>query len=176
VLPDGTKVTQKSALSKDGIWPLYYAPYGGGGVLIGWMQCTNTSGIIGSGVWIVPAGSKGLYPLGLTNQLDATGSSTAAASLGARTSFNAIISGSPVLSSVTNSVTISGKTSQSADGRLKLSVNLKTGLFSGTVSDPASPEVLSLQGAVLEGSGTGGGFFLNADKTLGGKVSLVPAN
>jgi len=55
-------------------------------------------------------------------------------------------------------------------------VNAKTGLFTGSVVDPNSSQKLSFQGALLEKSGIGGGFFLNADKNQGGKVSLSPAN
>jgi hypothetical protein len=174
VLPDGTKISQKSALSKDGLWPLYAAPYGGAGAFIGWMQCTNNSDITGSGVWVVPAGLNTLYPGGLTNDLDATGSSAAGS---VKSSIKAILDGPSLDSSLTNHVTIIGKTGQSADGSLKLSINLKTGLFTGSLADPNGSEALSLQGAFLEGSeSSGGGFFLSADKKQGGKITLVPAN
>jgi hypothetical protein len=116
-----------------------------------------------------------LYPQGLTNELNATGS-RASGSLGAHASVTAVISGAPLASAVTNSVIISGKNSQSADGRLKISANLKTGLFTGSVTDPNSSQTLSFQGALLEQSGIGGGFFLNTDKSQGGRVHLTPAN
>jgi hypothetical protein len=54
-------------------------------------------------------------------------------------------------------------------------VDVKNGLFTGSVIDPGSSQKLSFQGALLEKSGAGGGFFLNADKSQGGKVSLAPA-
>ena len=171
MLPDGSKVSQKSALSKDGVWPLYAAPNGGNGVFIGWMQCTNNPAITGSGVWVVPAGANGLYPNGLTNNLDATGASVTGV---VTPSIKAVLSGPSLDTTLTNRVTISGKTGQSSNA-LKLSINAKTGLFSGSMVDPSSDKVLSLQGAFLEGSESGGGFFLSADKTLGGKISLAPA-
>jgi hypothetical protein len=171
-LPDGGKVTQKSALSKDGVWPLYAAPYGGAGSLMGWLQLTNRdSDIEGSAVLVVPAGKSNLYPNGLTNDLDAAGSSITGA-IGAL-SHSTIIFGN---TSITNDVMISGKNVQSDNNTLKLSVNLKTGLFSGSVMDPDSSQKLSFQGALLEKSGIGGGFFLNADKNQGGKIYLSPAN
>jgi hypothetical protein len=55
-------------------------------------------------------------------------------------------------------------------------VDVKNGTFSGSVVDPGSNQKLSFQGALLEKSGGGGGFFLNADKNQGGKISLKPAN
>ena len=40
-LADGSKVSQSSALSKQGIWPLYASLYGGQGAIISWLQFTN---------------------------------------------------------------------------------------------------------------------------------------
>ena len=40
-LADGSKVTQKTSLSEQGIWPLYSSLYKGAGSLIGWLQVTN---------------------------------------------------------------------------------------------------------------------------------------
>ncbi len=170
VLPDGTKVSQKSSLSKNGIWPLFAAPYNGAGSFLGWMYCTNGSDITGSGLWIVPAGQNKLYPQGLTNRLDAIGSGVSGAT---PFSATAVLSG-PSLS-ITNIVTIVGKSGQSHDGTVKLSVNAKTGLFTGSVTQPGS-QALSVQGAFLEKSGIGGGFFLNAAQNQGGKIYLAPAN
>lgn len=175
MLPDGAKVTQKSALSKGGIWPLYCAPYGGAGTFIGWMQCTNGPDITGSGVWVAPAGATGLYPAGLTNQLDATGSGTIG-SLGAHSQMTAVLSGGSLSASITNNITVLGKMNQNADGTLKLSVNVKSGLFSGSVTDSNSSQQFSFEGAFLEKSGVGGGFFLNANGDQGGKFCLTPAN
>jgi hypothetical protein len=73
-LADNTKVSGKSTLSKDGLWPIYSSLYGGNGSLIGWLQITNgNSHLGGSAIWIMPAGQT-TYPNGLTNQLDASGS------------------------------------------------------------------------------------------------------
>ena len=175
VLPDGGNVSQKSALSANGVWPLYSSTYSGKGSLIGWLQLTNgSSDIGGSAVWIVPANQSSLYRNGLTNELDASGSDVVAPPAGTR---KTIILSSPQLASpLTNNVTISGKSGQSGNNSLTLSVDAKNGLFSGSVLDPNSNERLSFQGALLEKSGMGGGFFLNPNKDQGGKVSLAPAN
>jgi hypothetical protein len=171
MLPDGSKVSQKSALSKDGVWPMYAAPYSGAGTFIGWMQCTNNPDLVGSGVWVAPAGANKLYPNGLTNELDATGSGVTGS---LSPSVKTILSGTSLVSTLTNRVTISGKTGQSSNS-LKLSINSKTGVFTGSMVDPNSSLVLSLQGTFLEGSGSsGGGFFLSADKKQGGKITLAP--
>jgi hypothetical protein len=175
VLPDGLKISQKSALSKGGIWPMYSSLYGGSGALIGWLQVTNgDTEIGGSAVWIVPANQNALYPNGLTNKLNATGSSvdnSAAPSQGM-----VVLSGPQLSAPLTNHVTISGKTGQNSDKSMTLSMDVKNGLFNGQLIDSNSGQTLSFQGALLEKSGTGGGFFLNANKDQGGKVSLAPAN
>jgi hypothetical protein len=175
VLPDGVKVSQKSVLSKGGIWPLYSSLYGGSGSLIGWLQVTNgNSDIGGSAVWIVPANQSALFKNGLTNELKAAGSSLANPS--AASSSTIILSAPQFASPLTNNVIISGKSGQSQDNSLTLSLDVKNGLFSGSVVDPNSSQTLSFQGALLEKSGTGGGFFLNANRDQGGKVYLAPAN
>jgi hypothetical protein len=175
VLPDGGKVSEKSVLSKDGVWPLYSSLYGGNGALIGWLQLSNTtSDIGGSTVWVLPAAQNALYPNGLTNELNASGSEITS-SVGA-SQKTLILSGSALSAPITNSVTISGKTGQSGNNTLTLSVDVKNGLFNGSVVDPNSGQKLSFQGALLEKSGIGGGFFLNANKDQGGKAYLAPAN
>jgi hypothetical protein len=162
-------------LSKNGIWPLYSSLYGGSGSLIGWLQVTNgNSDIGGSAVWIVPANQSALFKNGLTNELKAAGSSLANPS--AASSSTIILSAPQFASPLTNNVIISGKSGQSQDNSLTLSLDVKNGLFSGSVVDPNSSQTLSFQGALLEKSGTGGGFFLNANRDQGGKVYLAPAN
>lgn len=173
VLPDGVKLSQKSALSGNGIWPVYSSLYGGSGVFIGWMQFTNQPGseISGTAVWVMPPG-HGLYPPGLTNRIDAVGSSV----VGTVGSVHAavILSGGALDQSLTNTVTIFGKMIEGSNRAWKMTVNPQTGLFNGSVTEPNSGQKLSFQGAFLERSGTGGGFFLNADQS--GKVYFGPAN
>jgi hypothetical protein len=171
-LPDGVKVSQKSALSKDGVWPVYSSLYGGAGSFIGWMQCTNdnsSTNIEGSAVWILPPGKESVYPGGLTNVLDAVGSSIGAL----LPAHKLVLSGGALDSSLTSHIMVVGKSVSSSDNSgLKMSFNPSTGLFSGSLMN--NGQKLSFQGAVLEKSGIGGGFFLNADQS--GKVYFGPAN
>lgn len=172
-LPDGVKITQKSALSKAGVWPVYASLYGGNGVFIGWMQCTNQSDVEGSAVWEMPGGAGGLYSNGLTNQLNAAGSRIQG-SIPASGHYALILSGAGLGTSSTNTFGVFGKKVQSSNSGLKLSVNPQTGLFSGSLIVPSSNQKLSFQGALLEKSAIGGGFFLNADQS--GQVYFGPAN
>ena len=74
-LADGTTVSQNSAVSDQGMWPLFSSLYGGAGSVISWLQFTTNSQLGGSVVWIRPAAPKAkLYPEGFTNELKAAGS------------------------------------------------------------------------------------------------------
>ena len=71
-LADGSKVSQQTAISKEGIWPLYAAPYAGRGLTLGWVQL-NTNDLNGQFVWVKPGGLPGkVYPSGFTNQVQVT--------------------------------------------------------------------------------------------------------
>jgi len=174
-LPDGTKFTQKSALSRNGSWPVYASLYNGAGVFIGWLQCTNQIQVAGTAVWEIPARASGLYPGGLTNQINVAGSRIQG-SVGLNGKHAAVLSlsGAGIPSSLTSQLEVFGNSVLTSDNALKLSLNLQTGLFSGTVAGSGSIPKLSFQGALLENSGIGGGFFLNAGQS--GKVSFGPAN
>src|SRR5205814_1777483 len=60
-LADGTRVAQKTTLSKSGAWPLYAEPYRNGGLVIGWMQFGSNAlaGFSGGCAW---AKSSGISP------------------------------------------------------------------------------------------------------------------
>ena len=85
-LADGTKVSQTSAVSKDGLWPLYRSIYGGGGAVISWMQFNTNlpaSDLSGQFIWIKPAGlSTKSFPAGFTNSVEAVGSAFTPATAG----------------------------------------------------------------------------------------------
>jgi hypothetical protein len=60
VLGDGTKVTQKTFVSKTGQWPLYLSLYSGQGALFGWLSFTNAAAGDLNGLvnWSKPALAK----------------------------------------------------------------------------------------------------------------------
>src|SRR5207253_992298 len=74
VLADGTKVSQKTMLSKDGVWPLYVPLYNGGGSLLSWIKFDDGAAG-GPVVWLKPRGAlTKYYPAGFTNAVLAVGS------------------------------------------------------------------------------------------------------
>jgi hypothetical protein len=172
-LADGTKVTQKTALSKNGIWPFYSSLYSGAGSLIGWIQFTNRVGddLNGTVLWILPPNSRAQYPAGFTNELEAVGSRLTGA-FGFANGLN-ILSGGILDSVVTNHVVVSGNKLVSQNANLTISANPGSGLFKGSFFDSVSGQSILFQGALLEKSGFGTGFFLSPNQS--GKVYLGSA-
>jgi hypothetical protein len=179
VLADGTKVTQKADLLANGQWPFYVSLYKGNGSILGWLT-VNTGGtndISGNVDWfkLALAGGK-FYPAGFTLGTNALGSAYV------------FTSGNPVLnvpdgqlwlangnlaSSFTNGIAIdSASKVTSPNSSVKVTITTSTGLFKGTVVDPASNKTISINGVVLQKQNVGGGFFTGATET--GRVFLGP--
>ena len=179
-LADGTRITQKSTLSKQGIWPFYTALYGGRGVVASWMQFGTNAELAGQLLWLKSVGaSVKSYPGGFTNSVEAAGSRYNQTKSGTYppTAGNAqlILQGGGLNQPLTNAVimTLDGKVSASASSKLKLNLNRSTGLFQGTALHPQTQKTLSFQGVLLPTSDFGAGFFLN--NNLSGEIYLSPA-
>ena len=179
-LPDGTKSNQKTTLSQDGSWPMYAAPYKGGGVVIGWMQFSNSAsdGFTGQCVWVKPVGAASPYSGGLTNTVTILGSNYKAPPLAYR-SFGAsqiIFNDGGLASAITNSVMwgLNNKLINQGPAKMSLSLTTATGLFKGTVVDPASGKSVPFQGVLYEKDNVGLGYFPAGDQS--GTVSLAPNN
>jgi hypothetical protein len=176
VLADGTKVSQKSALSKQGIWPLYASVYGGAGVVMSWVEFGNQSQSDMSGqlVWLKPAGAVGLgYAGGFTNEVNASGSRYHAPAAGKRVmglnhgNGSVVLSGGGLGSELSTSISLASnnKVSAPASARLSLSITPSTGLFKGTAVNPSTGKPMTFQGALFEKGQIGIGYFLNGDKS-----------
>jgi len=76
LLSDGTVVSQASAISTNGYWPLYIPLYAGKGELLGWINFTNqpASRFNGTVSWIKTSASGSYYTNGFTNSVTALGS------------------------------------------------------------------------------------------------------
>jgi hypothetical protein len=176
-LSDGTKVTQKAVLSKDLLWPLYVNLYGGSGVILSWVQFADqpASDLSGSLIWSKakssPATTK-FYSGGFTNKVQLSGSVAATAPTGLQ---NVVFSGGGLTGSITNQVTIGAKGSISGPkvNKFKLTIAGSSGLFKGTIGNPVTGKTLTFQGALLQKSPTGAGFFLGTGQS--GEVDITPA-
>jgi hypothetical protein len=176
-LADGTKASQKTSLSKQGIWPLYAALYGGSGSILSWMQITNQpdSDLGGQLIWLKPSGAAGKsYPHGFTNDVEAAGSAYTHASAAGRV-LDVVFSGGGLHDPFTNSISLglNNKMAGQRSNKLSLSIAPSTGLFKGSALNQETGKNLQFQGVILEKGGPGAGFFMNADQS--GQVLLNPA-
>lgn len=180
VLPDGTKLSAATTLSKSGLWPLYAQPYKNGGMTIGWMQFGNSAsdGFTGPCAWTKPSGASQLYINGATNGVTINGSLYKAPPVAFHNFGHSqiILSGGGLSASITNNVTwgLDNKIvpGQGSSG-LKVSLNSASGLFQGTVATGSGKgKTVSFQGVLFEKSNAGLGLFLGTEQS--GTVSFVP--
>ena len=182
-LADGTKLARAVPLSKDGLWPLYASLYTGKGVVLGWLMFTNGSDADLSGrvSWIKqPLAPGRFYPNGFTSESLAVGSTyhpPNSATSGIVTFTNGVVAlrGGDITASFSNHVRIgaNSRVTNLGTNRLTLTFYLRTGLWTGAVIDPASGRRLTMNGAVMQRSDAGIGFFLGL--TASGQVLLRQA-
>jgi hypothetical protein len=177
VLPDGTKMSESTTLAKDGSWPLYAAPYKGGGVAIGWMKFGTlpADGFDGQAVWMKPAGASAVYPQGLGSGVNVIGSLFKLPHAFGNSQL--ILNGGGLSSAITNSVMwgFNNKITSTSGNALKLTVNPATGLFQGTVAVGSGKGAsVPFQGVLFQKNDVGLGLFLGSDQS--GTVSFAPNN
>jgi hypothetical protein len=177
-LPDGTKLSEKTALSKTGVWPLYAAPYTGKGIVIGWIQFTGavSNGFSGQCAWTKPSGSTAPYSGGLTNAISVSGSNYKQPPVAFRAfgGSQVVFTGGGLSAPITNSVNWGpdNKIGNLSLNKLSLSVTPTTGLFKGTVVDPSTGKTVQFQGVLFEKGNVGLGYFSGGNQS--GTVSFAP--
>jgi hypothetical protein len=179
-LSDGTKVSQSSGISVDGIWPLYGSLYGGKGAVMAWMQFVTNGGLGGELVWIKPSTVKSKsYREGFTNDVDTAGSAYVKTSSSKRlldwtNSFGyVVLSGGGLSEPLTNSFKLEDRDRVTVTDAKSLSLNINSalGLFSGKMLDENGQRVPF--SGVLWPDGVGLGFFTTTNQS--GEASLAPA-
>jgi hypothetical protein len=180
-LADGSKVTQKSTLSGEGIWPLYASLYSGKGCVLGWIQITNDT-VGGDVIWIKPTdASAKYYPSGFTNLIHSVGSAYHKPAAGARVldwndglgQFS--VSGGGLSGAWTNDIRLelNNRVTTLSGPKLTLSITTSSGIFRGTFVDPDSNKPEPFQGVLFQESNVGIGYFLGSDRS--GEIRLGPA-
>jgi len=180
-LSDGSKVSQTSPFSSEGIWPLYSSLYGGKGSILGWIQFTN-GGLTGEVIWMKSAGLSmpHSYVGGFTNEVWASGSLYSAPPPNTRLSGWSEGTGSITfdgagISGFTHplSLDVHNRVSSPATNGLSLTLSTSSGLFSGSALNPETGKRVPFSGVLLKQDSTFGvGFFLNTN--LSGEVYLSP--
>jgi hypothetical protein len=179
-LADGTKVSQKANLLANGQWPFYVSLYSGNGSIFGWLTFSNGVGSDINGLvdWfkIVPASGK-FYPAGFTNSTEAIGSSylfTKGVPVLNFSTGQVWLANGNLADSITNQVTLgsTSKVTNQSPNVLKMTITTSSGLFKGSVVNPATSKAITINGVVLQKQNFGGGFFLGTNQT--GRVFFGP--
>jgi hypothetical protein len=176
-LADNTPVTDSSTLSADGRWPLYVSLYSGGGQILGWIQFGDTGGqdLGGMVSWIKQPNAKAkFYPNGFNIETNATGSAYSSA-MSPVTGFSAgqtTLIGGNLSGTIVNDIAVGSdnKVTNLSTNKLTLTITTKTGLFKGSVVDPATGKTIKYNGVLFQKDGTGSGAFFGTDQS--GKVVI----
>ena len=179
-LADGTVMTQRAPLSKEGHWPLYVSLYGGKGSILSWVTFTNSTNVGGRLNWNKPAlATSKYYRDGFSIESMLTGSaySPPVSATDRILSFsNGVVvwSGGNLSQPMTNNVVISpnNKVTLPASGKTVLTIAPATGLLRGSVSDATTGKLFLFKGALLKGWDSGAGYFLGTNQS--GRVTLLP--
>jgi len=184
-LGDGTKISPVTFLSASGQWPFYSSLYSGKGSILGWLTFSSETNTDISGLldWFkLPQAAAKFYPAGFAFQSEAQGSIYSP-------NYNATTNGSPVLNftngqvvlaggnlsqSITNEVLLAGnnRVTNQSNNKLSLTITTSSGLFQGSVVDPATSKSIPFSGAVLQKQNIGNGIFLGTNQT--GRVLFGP--
>ncbi|MEO7677932.1 MAG: hypothetical protein ABIV39_14330, partial [Verrucomicrobiota bacterium] len=177
-LADGTKISQGTVVSREGLWPAYVGLYAGKGSLISWLAFTNRpiDDINGWLSWIKPSDVKArLYPAGFTNDCMAIGS------------IYLPLAGRPILNFTRATIAFEGqdvfwnsalalgsnnRVTNLSSNRLTMSFSLRTGMFLGNAADALSPKSLAFKGVVLQKMNAGSGFLLGTNRSS--RVMITP--
>jgi len=180
-LGDGTRITQKAFIAKNGQWPFFAAPYSKHGLIFGWLtfDMNNASnGPTGNLTWMKSAvATSKFYPLGFDfeDSLE-TASSLYVLPTGAPiftwTSGIAVLQGAGLSQSVTNPFTIGANNKVTGSNGMKLTFTPASGTFTGSVVDPDTGKPLTISGIALQSDDAGFGKFTTTNQT--GSVLLLP--
>jgi cyclophilin family peptidyl-prolyl cis-trans isomerase len=178
-LSDGTKVSQKTSLSKIGQWPFYIPLYRGKGALVSWLTfdtnavMTDFSGILN---WFKQTQTAKYFPGGFTNETVIAGSrfTKPGPTNWVINLTNAVVAftNGNLSADFTNTITVDakGKMINESTNKLSLSASKSSGTFSGSATPPAGGKAVSFKGAVLQKQTNGFGFFLGTNAS--GRVSI----
>lgn len=179
-LADGTKISQRSAVSEEGVLPLYAAPYSGRGIVLSWVQFAEFK-LDGGLVWIKSKTALGRnYPRGFTNVVEVAGSRFNQPLPGAAMldwgdgRGELVLSGAGLSTPMTNSIWLDPRNRivSLGNARLSLSIGKKTGAFKGTARESRTGRSFTVQGVLSQRENLGTGFFLN--NGVSGPLYLTP--
>jgi Divergent InlB B-repeat domain/Fibronectin type III domain len=177
-LGDGTAFTSSSVVASQGQWPFYVALYGGKGSILGWLSFATNGDVNGQIDWFkTPEATAKFYPGGFDFGAEIIGSPykyTNGLPVLGFTDGDGLLSltDGDLSESITNQVVL-GAMPATESFTNKLSVLNSTGMFHGSVINPATRKPIALRGIVLQNQNFGAGCFLGTNQS--GSVYLSPA-
>jgi uncharacterized repeat protein (TIGR01451 family) len=181
-LADGTVLAQNTALSKNGEWPVGISLYGGGGLLIGWLQFGDdgTNDLSGTLRWMKPVRpTSRLYKAGFNVSSDVMGSHYVVP-IGTAKMLNitdgVVILNGGNLPDSSNPVTF-GASSQlvnNGTNTLKLTFAPASGRFSGSFKEAGTTRIFAIKGAVLQRQNNGSGYAPGTNQSGGVIFQAAP--
>jgi hypothetical protein len=177
-LGDGSSVSQAGVVSGQGQWPLYVSLYGKKGSILGWLTFADqpTSDIAGAAIWTkLPQPTAKFYPAGFTSQSEVVGSLFQFAN--GVPVFNLPtgelwLNNGNLAQSFTNQFALGNNGKVTSTNRTTLTIATSSGLFRGSVVNPATMKTIPISGAVLQKQNVGAGYFLGTSES--GEVLLGP--
>jgi hypothetical protein len=181
-LPDGTTLSQSATLSKYGVWPLYASLYTGRGSLLSWITIGGPgvgSSLGGDLSWTKPPLSTAkYYPAGFTMGTGTWGSSYTPPPPGTpmlyRSQAQVVLHGGGLAQDLVNIVMIASNNRVTSLNKVTMTFTSSTGVFKGTVPNPAGGRAkpLAFSGVILPLQYGGLGYFLGTDQS--GQMSYHP--
>lgn len=181
-LSDKTAISQKVPISQNGEWPFFVQLYSKKGSVFGWLHLIDGESVDFEGDihWFKPPSTAKYYPAGFEAATSVQGSRYVAP-VGATnrilnvTNAQVTFSGgdfaqdyvSDVILGLSNKVT-----NNSPQHRLVFSFTLPTGLFKGNFTPTNGTKATVFNGAVLQKSTNGFGYFLGTNES--GRVTFQP--
>jgi hypothetical protein len=180
VLGDGTKIKGNTPVSRHGTWPLYNVLYKNRGACVGWVTFDTNDTLEATVDWFrLTVPGSAYYPAGFTTNVTLVGekyvSSSAVESMAAG-HRRITLDGGNLASSIVETVVVDAMGNvivlpPNNEG-LTMTLQLKTGQFTGSFTHPALNETIDFEGAVLQNSNAGAGHFLGTNES--GSVILAP--
>lgn len=179
-LGDGTKVAQRTFVSKDGTWPLYLSLYANHGALFGWLTFTNNgiddlNGIV---TWSKPGSTKSkLYPGAFALEGVQVMGSAYVYTKG-QPVFNPpdgsqfILEDGNLSAGLSIPFELGANNKITGTNKLAVTITPTTGLFKGSVLSPDTGKPIAVSGAILQDFNAGFGCFLGTNQS--GTVYLGP--
>lgn len=185
-LSDNAGISQSTAVSEDGYWPLYVSPYRGHGLLLGWLNFADYAGTA-SVMWEKEPPKRGdRYTNGFTSPRVAVVTRYTLPPQGQNavdwTNGTVVINSGNLPTGVrlTNEIALVNNRARVSGGsisNLTLTINPANGLFQGTFMDPVTARPQPFSGSVMQSSPeffrvASGGWFLGTN--TGGTIRLHP--